>query len=329
MLRVQTWFLLLGLLVFPAFLAAEEPLPSAPSALVRSGWVRTEVVLGRLCLLNTRVGHGRIASAKDGSDVQENLAIQADGQQIHLTYDAETPDERISLLVVNERDITFRRQRTRETRVVEVHFRQPAAGKISLRVLEDGKRTDFTAENLWQLMLTEDKTCQLGLEEMLLVVKPQFSLPETIATIETQMLFLPTSDHRQHWDQLIAELADDQFEVRMAADRALREAGKLALGYLLKVNQTQFDSEQRQRIKRIVNDTALDTSDAPEIAAALIRDDLRAWLRLLESNDVAKRERAMAEVHMLSGKRISFNPQGPETARHEAVAALRKSLGLR
>lgn len=328
MLRLPTWFSLFGLVIFPVILAAEEP-PPAATALVRSGWIRTEVVLGRLCLLNTRVGHGRIATAKDGSGVQENLAIQADGQQIHLTYDAELADERISLLVVNERDITFRRQRTRENRGVEVLFRQPVAGKISLRVLEDGKRTDFTADTFWQLMLTEDQICQRGLEEMLLVVKPQFSLPETIATIETQMLSLPTSDHRRHWDGLIAELADDQFEVRMAADRALREAGKLALGYLLKVNPTQLDSEQRQRIKRIVNDTTLDTSDSPEIAAALIRDDVRVWLRLLESNDPAKRERAATEVAIITGKKIPYNPQATESDRREAIAVLRKSLGLR
>ena len=78
------------------------------------------------------------------------------------------------------------------------------------------------------------------------------------------------------------QLGDDQFTKREAADRQLREAGRVIVSYFQQLDTSCLDAEQRFRIRRIINSlTAANGDDMPEQVASLLLGDDAIWLGCL------------------------------------------------
>jgi hypothetical protein len=240
--------------------------------------------------------------------------LRIGNEQGHSTvqYERTTPNEQFLLNVGGSGGkVSICRTPQGKSKFTAVDFRQNAdATTLSLGVGDH--RKVLRAANLWQLAILWPKECQEDLFPLLDLLRPDWKMMPMVARVETSLLARArenaTAD-RAHWAAMVAQLGDDEFTKREAADRALRSGGSSALSYLRELDVSQLDAEQQFRIRRILRKLSGRSEDdqAETVAAALARDP-RTWLALLGRPEKATREIAARQLTTLLGKPIDVDP---------------------
>ncbi len=172
--------------------------------------------------------------------------------------------------------------------------------KITLTLGSGTGQQVFRTRGLWQLLMTQPKECQQHLLPLLDVLRPNWNLADSAARVEERLLQEANGDgaaSRARWADLVAQLGDENFAKREAADRALRTGNAGAVAYLRQLDVNHLDTEQQFRVSRILDAiTVQNGDDSVEQVAATLATDPTVWLALLARPDPSARRTAVREL---------------------------------
>jgi hypothetical protein len=151
-------------------------------------------------------------------------------------------------------------------------------------------------------MLEHRDACQTHLIPILESLRIGWQLEETADDIQVTLLKL--ADQRKlpqtdHWARLVRQLSRGSFAQRQAAERELRRAGQAVVAYLTQLNPRRLDTEQRERIRSIIDRLVSQTDDTPERVALWLNGDRDVWETLASRGDPTAQRLATAQLERL------------------------------
>lgn len=318
------------IIVLGALAAARaEPMPPVPmlDQLVRSEHLVFEVVLGQVTLTGSGLG-GRNTSAT-GPDRSESLQMRVTQNETQLNYQLSIPAEVFSVTVSGTQAVQVQRTPRNAASFAAIAYVQRPGRPVVLSVGSDDARWSIEAPTLWHLMLAAPDRCREHLLPMLGSLGPNWDLEQAARAIEEGMLQGTTGEalaERARWSKLVAQLADDAFARREAADRDLRAGGSAAVGYLRQLDFASLMPEQQYRVRRILETASNAGGDTVADVVVWLSGDAYAWLLLAGRDELATREAAAARLDEILGEPVAFDPRAPEAERTRQLDAIRDRL---
>ena len=254
----------------------------------------------------------------------------ADGSA-RFHYQLTSTDQNWSVLAQTDGRVVAERSPGERGEGPPSEFVQNPAGPFVLTIGKGDAKKIYTAPTIWHLLLARREACRQYVVPLLQVLRPDWRLLEQTDSLEAELLReakLGAMPDRRRWDEWVAQLADDRYARREAADAQLRAAGQAVVPYLTSLRREKLDAEQQYRIHRIVQSlTGRQVDESPaEVAGAMLADP-SVWMILLERNSPTQRELAAAHLARLLGRPIDFNPAADPATRARQVEALRAVVG--
>ncbi len=296
--------------------------------IARTGWVRLEIVGGRIAVLGHRCGQSRIVQVGEPSEIPyEQLSVQLHTETLLLHYEDIQSEQQTKLDLDDQQRLTL--TRTAASPTAEIKLVQPFRGPITLSIGRDTP-VNYTAATIWHLALAQPQLCEESLFPLLETLRPHWGLQDLAGGIQQELRKHAGQDvltQRAQWREWVAQLDSDDFQERQNADRQLRTAGQGVVAWLQRLDQKQLTPEQAVRIKDIRQGLADLSTDTPPRVAAWLVDDRCAWLSLLRNDDLQVRIDATNHLSVLFGKPLPFNPLGELSARELQITQLQKRFG--
>jgi hypothetical protein len=309
--------------------ACGQQRPMAPMLQhIVAGRMGLAIVSGRL--VNPAGWHfGGGSSTSTYDSTREELWFSGSGTSGSLRYRRVSPQDDLALDINAEGHFRFLRHE-KENAAGPVEFVQAPGEPLTLSVGPQDHQQVYRAATLWHLALAQPELCQRHVYPLLEVLHPQWRFAQMAAQVETQLLKLTADDRRQQrqqWADLVAQLADDRFAKREAADRGLRAGGSAALAHLEQLDLGRLEPEQQFRIRRILQSVGRQrTDDTPGQAAGLLADDPSVWLALLARPDPSIRHAAVQRLATLLGEPLRVDPAADPASQVPARDALRARI---
>ena len=319
--RIVAVAVVLVLLVFHAANAPAQDLYH-----VIQNWLRCTVVDGHIAVDGTRLAG--MGAFTDTTRRKETLSIRSENGQMVLHYEQPGDEAQLVITISASGDHIFLRRAPRgQAKFPAAEFEQLDSQKITFSLGSGPEQQVFRGHNLWHLLIARPKECREHLLPLLDMLRPNWSLAETAAQVEEKLLREAKGDgasRRARWSALVAQLADDNFSKREAADRALRGGDTAAMAYLRQLDFGRLDAEQQFRIRRIVDShSAQSEDDSVEQAAATLAGDPAVWLVFLARPELAPRQTAARELTGLLGGPITVDPAAPPETQKDRREQLR------
>ncbi len=325
--------LLVAVLGGLASLAAAQPPDEVP--LLRqcvqsdSPSFRFKMVDGRLALTCSGFPLLRTHNAY-GLGRREIMNLGGENGLPTLHYERTTPNEQLIVRIATAScKASIARLPRGKSTFAALEFQQSPDDKTMLTLGTGDHRRVLRAANLWQLAIEQPKECREDLFPVLELLRPDWKLSETADRVEASLLARAGEEEnaaRARWAPLVAQLGDEQFSKREAADRALRAGAASALNYLRRLDFNQLDAEQQFRIRRIIRKlSARSEDDSAETVAASLFYDGEVWLALLARPEKATRQAAARRLTTRLGRPINVDPAaepGTQQAKRERLRAL-------
>jgi hypothetical protein len=326
-------FLFLALMS-PAPVPAQEPAVPAVTPkternlIVRTGWVRLEIVGGRIAVLGHRCGQSRVVQVGEPAQLPyEQLSVQLQTESLVLHYEDLKTDRQLTLDLDDQQRLTF--SSTGPSPTGDIKLVQPFTGPLTFTIGRDPVQT-YSAATLWHLALAQPHLSEEVLFPLLETLRPHWRLKEQAAGIQRELLSHAGEDvlaERAQWRKWVAQLNSDDFQERQDADQQLRMAGQGVVAWLRRLDRKQLSSEQAGRIQDICQGLADLSTDTPPRVTAWLVDDRSAWMSLLRNEDATIRLAAVTHLTILFGKPLPFNPYGGLSEREQQLAQLRQKFG--
>ena len=264
---------------------------------------------------------GKISSTRSSGGVRSLEQISfSGGENCCLTYKQENQKQIYSLSV--ELDRTFRVQWQRmEAELAEtIELEQTPRQPVVVKRTAGSTQQVWKATSLWHLAMEEPEVVQKYIVPLFISFLPSVSLLSQTKQVERQMLELARTNRtpdRWRWEALVAQLADDSYSRREAADRALRQQGPAIVPFLRSLDWQLLDAEQRFRLRRILQELEPPgDEDSLTTTAHWLMHDPEIWWILLDRPEVETRRIAAQRLAALLGSPIEFDPEGsPEIRR--------------
>ena len=271
--------------------------------------VSFRILGGRIVAGSSRQGGTSRRQSRSGSR-EEVLTVGTRGKHPEVNYSLDTNSGRLEITATGSNAFSIRRQPKGNSDVVPLSFVQTAEG-LNFTVGAGEDQRILRAGNLWQLLLSEPELCGKELVPLLESLRSGWNL-NTQATAIREALVAAAStapaDRHQRWNELVAQLASDDFATRESSDRKLRAEGQAALSHLLRLRRSDLEPEQWFRVRRIIDSMTSNTpDDIPDRVAARMLDDPQIWLPLLSAEDAATRKVAYQRLTHLVGS-IDWDP---------------------
>ncbi len=312
----------------PALAAPPTEIPIL-TQMAHNGYLKFQISSGRISVGGRRFGN--INTSSTSGSRTEKLSIRVSNDQPLLNYVRSTAKEDFSIEVVYGGKLRIRRQGKEDSTIVRLDFSQAPGEPTSLTLGPQGQEQIYRARGLWHLLITRRQPCREHLIPILQLLHPQWRLAESADAVEAELLRMAAAGEtpdRQQWAALVAQLADDRFARREAADRQLRLAGQAVLSYLQQIDFSQLEAEQQFRIRRIIRSLSQQTAgDVPEAVAQRLIADRNVWLALLSRSAESTRRQAAARLEAMLGEPIAFDPAAEEATRETQIERLRVRLG--
>jgi hypothetical protein len=312
----------------PASAKPASPPHTERNLIARTGWLRLEIVGGRIAVLGHRCGQSRVVQVGEPAQLPyEQLSVQLHTESLVVHYEDLRHERQIYLDLDDQQRLTV--TRTASSPTSDVKLVQPFRGPLTLTVGRDAPRT-FTAPTLWHLALQHPELCEESVFPLLETLRPHWRLKEQAVAIQKELLTHAGEDvvtERAQWRQWVAKLDSDDFEERQEAAQQLRSAGQGVVAWLRRLDQRQLSSEQAARVQDICQGLAHLSTDTPPRVAAWLLDDRQAWLALLRHEDPTVRTAAATHLTLLFGQPIPFNPYGGQSEREQQLTQLQLKFG--
>lgn len=303
--------------------------PHASCGLLKEkAWASFHLHFGRIVVSAAACERPRNATAGE-EPIQECYRLTAPlGVAPNLDYQWRTPDEAFTLDVRDGFAVTVTYRRREPT--LEVKFRQPATGPVTLTIdAAEGKRT-YAADSVWHFFLLAPESAHAHLAPLLESVNPQWRFAERSAAIR-QQLYLRAERSQvpdtRRLERLIAQLGDPSFATRRDAYRQLKSGGTPLIYCLRRVDRDGLDAEQLARLETLTAGLLVPIPDRNERVSAWLSSDARIWCALLEDGEARQRQLAHRHLEALLQRPLPFAPDGPPALRAQQTAALMEAVG--
>jgi hypothetical protein len=301
-----------GLLaVWLAAVCAQAQEPPLLNQAVQNNWMQFSIASGRVTLDGTRVGNIQ-SNNSDSNGRREQLSVRNDNGEPAMTYERTSANESLLFDLTSGDRVRIRRTPKGAGSIVPMEFVQIPNEKIVLTLGPADHQQAYQAASLWHLLIAQPQPCKQHLIPVLEMLRPDWKLAETAAKVEQRLLQGVGGDvaaQRSRWAAWVAQLGDDRFAKREAADRALRAADPSVLSYLRQIEFGRLDAEQQFRVRRIIDALSGQSSDdAPEQVAATLSGDPLVWLALLGRPELSTRQTAARQLAVLLGEPIGVDP---------------------
>jgi hypothetical protein len=333
LVTVAMWYVAIG--PAPAIAQRVRAVPPAVAQRVSPGVasafqrVKFEVVGGRISSWSENQG-GRMTFASRGLGREESMTIDFVNGVPEIDYVAANRLARVRIHTEAGDALRVDRKPVGENKLLAMEFNQPNTGDLELVVGTGETRTAVRGPTLWHLLLAKPELCREHLVPLLENLRPGWGLSRMAEQIEDSLCKVAQSQRvpdRARVTKLVAQLADDRFSARQAADLALRESGAEVLPYLQSLDPLELDAEQRFRVRRIIASLAGDsTADRPEQVVNWLAADARIWLALLDREDASRRRLAAQQISRVLGRAVDYDPMGEPAQRAEQQKALAELL---
>jgi len=308
---------------------AQTP-PTAPALgqVLRNGWLQVRLSNGRIAVTGSRVGN--ISTSPTSGAYTEKINIRTIDGQAAMTYQRTAPGEKLAIELGPADRLSLRHEPKADSSLTPIEFEQIPGGPVSLTLGSDARAESWHGATLWHLLLAQPQKCRQHLVPLLELFRAEWKLDETADALETELLRLAREGgvpDRRRWAELVAQLADESFARRQAADRQLRALGTSLQSYLEQLDFHRLDAEQQFRLRRILQSLSKETADdAPEQLAVWLAADPAVWLSLLTRPDASTRRLAARQLATLIGEQISFVPDADEITRRKQVDQIRERI---
>lgn len=264
----------------------------------------------------------------DGRSVRMEYVHQGNETSVDWTATGNGEQEAISIRADADTTVQMSRKPSEGAKTPRVTFTQTPGKPLELRVGEGDGAQVWRAENLWLLLLQCPEECQNLLFPSLTGNGVGLMVPFRYDALRDALLQSSVEPSgTEKWDRLVAQLDDDSFALREAADRTLRAEGDAALVYLRELDLSKLRPEQQCRIARMLraDESPLEVDKPPQVAKRL-RSDPRTWLFLLSDADETVRRGAVEKLKVLLGREVDFDPAADEPTRERQLGPLRAEL---
>jgi hypothetical protein len=211
-----------------------------------------------------------------------------------------------------------------------VEFRQAPNEPIVLKVGPKENERVYRAESIWHLLIVEPAAAREHLAPLLKILLREWDFVKTAEEIETILVRTAqsgTPPDQRLWAEWVRQLGDASFAKREAADRNLREAGRVAVTYLQQLDPARLDAEQRFRVRRILRALSdARNEESPPQLAAWLAGDATIWLALLARDDEATRRAALQRLEAIVGRPLAFDAAADPQTRQRQLEALRPAV---
>ena len=282
---------------------------------------------GRLILISGSM-HNRAStssSSSNGRSVTTEFRQMQGKTTLTRTLKSDEGEEMLSFDNEGTTSVTATRKPSDKSKEPSLSFSQSPGKPLEFSLGSGEAKKTWRADNLWLLLLECPKECETHLFPVLEAKEFSLDLPIEYAVLRDAL----TAVHVQKanaggWDDLVAQLDDDSFAKREAADRALRAGGATAINFLKGLDLTKLTPEQQCRIARIVHghDTVSSEDRLPAVVKKL-QDNPRTWTALLADDNEPVRRRAAENLAALTGRKIDFDPAADERTRAKQIEAIR------
>jgi hypothetical protein len=275
------------------------------------------------------MGINNIESSSGNLLQPETLRIRNVNGQFTLSYTSTTSTEKISVQSEAGRTLAIHREPQGQSTKPAVDLDQKN-GRLTFILGTGNKKRTTRASNVWLLLFIQPKEDRAELIGLLEMLRRDWKLADLLTNIETRLIeeaeTRPASS-RTHWKDLVAQLGDERFAKRQAADRALRAGGTAALSYLRQLNFEQLDAEQQFRVRRILDastDQSVDDS-VEQTVSSLIGEPL-VWLTLSTRSAQKVRQTAVRQLSDILGEPVTIDPAATPDSQKEQREKLRLQI---
>ncbi len=317
---------------WPVHSAPLNSIPDTPSLnnVRRQGWLQFNLRAGRIVVAGLR-GVNFNHAGQLTPDRRERLTIRVSANEPILSYELTTPTFRFQVDVAAGNRVQIRRLPGENQPGPAVEFRQSPNEPVSLKVTESDEDRLYHAASIWHLFLAEPAAAREHLDPLLKILFREWDFSKTAEEIEAALVRMAQSGvppDQKLWAQWVKDLGDASFAKREAADRHLRESGRVVASYLQRLDPATLDAEQRFRIRRILRALAeLGNEESPPQLAMWLSGDVSVWLALLTRDDEPTRRAALQRLQALVGHPLAFDPAADPQERGRQLDALRTALG--
>ncbi|MCA9271169.1 MAG: hypothetical protein KDA41_21955, partial [Planctomycetales bacterium] len=259
---------------------------SSPTSLAAElGWVRFRLAAGRLQFVNSQFGANK--SHETGNPLvgdSESFSLFAEGAAPSLRYAHNTAEARLAINFQSPDAMSIEFQPLAPSAGPAFQFVQTSVGASVLTVDSPRGQTVYRGDSFWHMMLLHPEPMRRFVTPALTALRPQWPLEETADAMEDALVDAALSgvaSNREHWRKLVEQLGSARFQERVAAERALREAGPAVAAYLQTLNLASLDAERRSRVTRLLDAVASSSDDTPQRIAIWLKDDPHIWLAVL------------------------------------------------
>jgi hypothetical protein len=309
----------------PGALKAQERLLNR---LLQNNWLRYRIVGGRIMIDGARLDN--VQHTVNGTNLKETFSIRNENGQPALRYERTTNEDQIMIDAAAAGDrLLIRRTPREKSSILAVEFSQLPNEKITLTLGTGAERQVFRGQGLWHLLIAQPKECRQQLLPLLEMLRPDWKLADTAASIEEKLLRDAGGERvsgRARWATLVAQLADESFAKREAADRALRMDDAGAIDYLRRLDFSRLDAEQQFRVSRIIEALGQANDDSVDQVAAVLAGDPTVWLALLARPELATRQTAARQLTALLGEPIAVDPAADPVTQKDKREQLRTRI---
>ena len=320
------FLLLAGTLMAPPVSMGQQVELVAPTLATHLSRLQVKVVDGRVWVLAQTAG-GTISTTTHRDGREERLRLSLHGGVPAIDYDQITQDFHLGISVRDGQYVHILREpQDGTTKIERVEFTQTPGEPVKWSIGADPNQRLWQAPSVWHLFLDQPELVLQQLLPMLELLRPDWQLAATTTETETELLSLASrypDPRREVWRRLVDQLASDSFAERQRADRALRQAGPAALGFLQSLDVRHLDAEQRFRIRRIVAAVSnYDAEDTPPLIARRLISDPMVWLSMLKRPELAKRRVAVQQLQRIWNRPVDFDIRADPATRRRQWEAL-------
>lgn len=231
--------------------------------------VRFEIVMGRLTAIHCHNGELRLTHG-EGTESIENLRVICSDTESYFRYERETSDHKVFIEIFNGRKVDI--QSTSTGRSV-MNVSQDDSGIA----VSDGSR-QWRAATIWHLWLSERELCDREIKPLLAMLRSDWDLASDADRLKRELLRLRKQMPGavvsiEDVAGLVAAMDHSSYQMRRAADISLRRLGPSVRPYLLLAKFNSLSSEQRVRIRGILEDMEADGVDTPERVSLWLAGD--------------------------------------------------------
>ena len=193
------------------------------------------------------------------------------------------------------------------------HLTQVPGQPVSLSLPPFDQPRVVQAPTVWHLLIIYAEECRQEFLPILESIRPNWRVGLTVQAAEDElvkMAAMSRKSDRKQWEAWVNQLGDPVYRQRDKADQNLRDVGPAVLGYLNRLNMSQFDAEQKSRLRRIIRFLSTQTGeDTPEHVASMLFEDPLVWLALLSRPEESTRQAAIQQLTVLLNVPITIDPK--------------------